>query len=414
MNHTQFLALGDKAPINVIQLQVLACDAPTQTPKQAAAGLHSQFVHCVELEEGGPVLLRFIKGDMHFNDDMVGRKLIFSVGPEGNNFNKMIPASGNPYIQVNTGARIQPVPEAAPAPAAAPPAPAPVPTPVAAAPAPAPTPAPALVPPVQVSHVSPDPEPEPEPETAGEIELHPSLIKFARGQALCRMAAARVFRECGFEVSPDQLGGVATSLFIQLSQKGVLDDVIALGFPTKAPAKPAPKPAPAPRPVADKPAAVVTPAPAAPQPAVKPPVAAAPTPGKSPATPAAPIPTEPAAAPVPDPVVEEPAAPAKSQTKEEVLKKYDTAMRKGDMKDALMTRFVATREQMQIPWDEVSAYVVSYAVEKYGQAATEAYLAKMRGVKGMDEEGLSRVISMASAKFLDGVKSAAEKAAASK
>lgn len=409
MNHTQYLTLGDKAPVNVIQLQVLACDVPTQTEKQAKAGLHSQFVHCVELEEGGPVTLRFIKGDMHFNDDMVGRKLIFSVGPEGNNFNKMIPASGNPYIQVNTGARIQPVPETtASLTVSPPPAAAPAPAPVAAAPTP--TPAAAAAPSVQVSHVSPDPEPESEPETAGEIELHPSLIKFARGQALCRMAAARVFRECGFEVSPDQLGGVATSLFIQLSQKGVLDDVIACGFPAKAPAKPAAKPAPAPRPVAEKPAPQVTPAPAAPQPAVKPPVAATPTPGKSPATPAAPIPTEPAAAPVPDPVVEEPAAPAKSQTKEEVLKKYDTAMRKGDMKDALMTRFQTTRESMGIPWDEISPFVVACAVEKYGQAVTEAYLTKMRGVKGMDEEGLHRVISTSPAKFLDLVEKTAKAA----
>ena len=234
MNHAQYLALGDKAPINVIQLQVLACDAPTQTEKQAKAGLHSQFVHCVELEEGGPVTLRFIRGDMHFNDDMIGRKLIFSVGPEGNNLNKVIAPSGNPYIQINTGARIQPVPEAAPAAAPAAPAPAPAP-----APTPAPVVTPAAVIPVPVIHAEPEPAPVPQEPELPEGYFHPALIRMARCQVICRKVAHQEFLAAGYEVSPDVLGGVATSMLIALDKKGLIDVVVEAAFqPNRSSAPP--------------------------------------------------------------------------------------------------------------------------------------------------------------------------------
>ena len=368
MNHSEIAALPAKSPINFLRVQLLTVEAPYATAKQLAAGYNLQKITAMEAETKQQIVIRLVRGDLHMNDDMVGKHLAF-IGNVQGSITKA-EHEGQWWVQVDKGVQIQPftpaseIPQPAPKPAAAAPAPAPT-----AAPAPVAAPAPAAAP-----EPAPEPEPEPEPEQApsGPV-LHSSLVKFARGQVLCRLAAYQEFQAAGFEVSAEALSGVATSLFIQLSQKGLLDTVIEMGYPS-APAKAAPKAAPA---AAPKPAAATRPSAAVERPAavVTPQAAAKPaTPAPAPA--AAPAPTPPAAAPTPAPA-QAPAATPSSATPEQALAKYEELLKKGEMKDGIMSSYQTTRANLNIPWAGTFEIVKTWAGAKHGMAAVDAVIESM-------------------------------------
>lgn len=466
MNSIELSKLVNRSTFPSFHGRITEVRAPfPQSAANQAAGFHLQDLRVLDLETNQTVTVRLTRPQQHLNEDVLGKVFYFEKRPNAElQIGRIVPVANKAeynalvekgqsgahletwFIQIPGGAYFGTVPspdmappgynaQAAAAPVAAP-APTPAPAPAAQAPAPVAAPAPKPAPaPVTAAYAQTDamglPRPAPaslkevlagnlagRPATMAmneegepDVPIHPDLMDFARGQAACRIAAARAFKEVGMQIAPEQLGGVATSLFIQLSQKGVLAEVIKhykKGLIEQAVPATFQQAA---APVAEKPAPAVT----APDPA-KPTPAAAPKPAPTPA--AAPAPAA-ASTPTPAPVTETaapaaapkaPKAPAEPNTKETLLAKYRKAVEAGNLTGDKLSSLSADMTRLGLSWELTGQIVIEIATAKHGAAFAEAAKediwkvlakvadeAKWRGISCAPDKYLAQVLTKSKA-----------------
>lgn len=451
MNSTEIFAQPHLSQIPDFTARVIAVDPPlVPTAAQAAAGFSPQKILVMDLTTSTSMEVFIGRATLHVGSELVGKTMRFE-STEGRGIKFCIAISATNaaahaaakkagedtapferrFIQLDHGVRIaralKEQPEVVPVVTPASNVPEPEPEVVTDG-AVTPTPEP-QAPPAEPEAPEPGPEPTEAPEappappvTSGGLVIGNTLMKFARGQVLCRIATITAFEEAGFELSAEHLAGAASSLFIEMNKKGLMDEAVELAFGPESVGKkrksalPDPGPQEAPRLLGDKPKRgsqqpkptpvvtngvpgnAATPAEPAAAPPTPPPAAVASPPSGPTATPTpsaatsaatttttAAAPPEPAPSPAPAPVEKtEPAAPparpgaAGPAGPDDVIAKFKEYYLSGKLTPELKVGLHQQVTKFGMEWKPLYEIVVGRLSAKYNPAAVEAVLGKMK------------------------------------